>query len=120
MVQDARSSRSPESGTVTFTAGDAGTAKDLISIADQDDLSLNDYLFSYDDSGSNNATVLLYDDDEGTSAGSLSGKVDSVELSPGDTVDVDDIVRKNITNDLIVVVENNNADVSITTGAYKL
>lgn len=120
MVDDSRNSRSPESGSVVFASGDSGTSKDLIAIADEEDLSVEDYLFSYNTAATNNATVELYDDDEGTSAGSLSGQFESVEMEPGDIVDVSGVVRKNVTNDLVVVVDNNDDDLSVTVGAYKL
>jgi hypothetical protein len=117
MVEDNRVSRSPKSGVVTFTSGDAGTAKDLVPVREEVNLSVNGYLITYSASGTTNAVVELYDDVEGTSAGNLSGKFDEIQMAPGDQLDVNGLVRSGVTDDIIAVVRNNDDEVSITVGA---
>lgn len=120
MVRDARVSRSPVNGSVEFASGDAGTTKDLITIRDEENISINDYVISYDNNATNTALVELYDDDEGTSSGSVSGRVEALYVDPGDEIDLSGISRSDIENDLVVQVTNNDGDISITVGAYKL
>jgi len=114
MVEDNRFSRSPKSGVVTFTSGDAGTAKDLVPVRDGVSFSTRSVFLSYDSNGTQEARVSLYDDDEGTSAGSVSGEEFSVILGPGDGEYITQVEGIDFDDDVVAVVENNDNDVDIT------
>lgn len=120
MTEDSRKSNHPESGTATFSDGDSGSSKDLITIRDSQTFSPHDYVVSYSDSGSEEATVKFYDDDEGTDADEVEGEFERVHVQPGDVVDVNGISRDDITNDVVAVVEDNDGDVTVTIGGHVL
>lgn len=119
MTKDPRTSRQPRSGNVVFAGGDSGTSKDLLSLADEETVSINDILVTYDTGGTTNAEVELYDDAAGTAAGSVSDKIEEFRLDPGDIIDLSDIAREDVEEDIIAVVRNNDDDVTITVGAYR-
>jgi hypothetical protein len=116
MAKDIRESREPRSGAVVFASGDAGTAKNVLTIRDEATLSLNDISVTYSAAATNHANVVIYDEPEGTASGDLSDMVDRYELSPGDSVDRVGVDREDIENDVVVVVSNNDADMSVSFG----
>lgn len=118
MVRDNRSSRSPKSGTVEFASGDAGTSKDTVLLRDEETFAINDYTVSYSASGSTNARVEFYDDDSGTAEADLGEELDAIEVSPDSVESQTHIARDDISKDLVVVVRNNDDDVTITVGGY--
>jgi hypothetical protein len=118
MVEDKRESREAESGTITFASGDSGTSKDLITMRDEQTFSMADYVIAFSGSGSGQADVEFYDDEAGTGEGNLSGPLEVVIVESGDDIVSTGITRDDVENDLLVVVRNNDADVTITSGGY--
>lgn len=116
MVDDSRTSRSPRSGNVSISAGSSGSSVDLISIRSEVSLSLEDLIVSYENSATNQTVIELYDDVEGTSAVNLSNRLFSFDLSPNDTLILDDLDLSDISNDLIVVSTNNDGEVNVNAG----
>lgn len=116
MAKDIRESREPRSGAEVFASGDSGTAKDVLTIRDEATLSLNDISATYSGSGTTEANVAIYDEPEGTIAGNLSNLVDRYELSPGDTLDRVGVDREDIEDNVVVLVSNNDDDVSVSFG----
>jgi hypothetical protein len=120
MVQDQRASRHPDAGWNDWASGDSGTAKTIISLRDEETFSINDYVFGYQSAGTASAKIELYDDVEGTAAGDLENKIGSVLVSPGTTEPITGISREDVNDDLLAVVSNNDADVTVEVGGYKV
>jgi hypothetical protein len=118
MVRDSRKSNETRSGFKVFVSGDSGTSKDLVTVRNGATLSLDNFTMSYDSGGSATCVVELYDSPEGTAAGDLEDQLASYILSPGDFEDLSDRSLEDIEDDLIVVVESNDAEVHITGEAY--
>lgn len=118
MAEDPRDSRTPKSGWAQFGSGDSGTSKDVIVLRDEETLALNDYVASYSQAGTVNATVELYDDDAGTAEGDLENQMTSLEIAAGTTQAITGISRDDIDKDLVAVVRGNDDQVSITAGGH--
>ena len=104
MVKDTRESSETRSGSVLFATGDAGTSKDVLTTRDEATVSINDVTVTYNESGTSNAEVALYDEPEGTSSGDASNVIDRYEISPGDEIDKIGIAREDIEDDIVAVV----------------
>jgi hypothetical protein len=120
MVQDQRASRHPDAGWNEWLSGDSGTAKTIISLRGEETFSINDYVFGYQSAGNASAKVALYDDVEGTAAGDLENQIGSIMLSPGATESITGISREDVNDDLLAVVSNNDAEVTVEVGGYKV
>jgi hypothetical protein len=120
MVQDQRASRHPDAGWNSWASGDSGNAKTIISLRDEETFSINDYVFGYQSAGTTSAKVELYDGVEGTAAGDLENKIGSVIVSPGTTESITGISREDVNDDLLAVVSNNDAEVTVEAGGYKV
>lgn len=118
MTSDPRESASPKRGQAVFASGDASTSKDIMTIDPDATFSLNDLIITYESSGSTHAHVELYDDPEGTAAGSLNNQTEELIVSPGDFEVVTDIVHPDYENDLVAVVQENDDNVSISAGGF--
>lgn len=104
------------SGTVLFASGDAGTAKDVLDLRDEETFRVTDITVSYSNSGSTEASFALYDNESGTASGDVDDKFEEQQISPGDFESVTGISRRDIEADIVAVVTNNDADVNITVG----
>lgn len=102
-------------GVVTFASGDSGTAKDVLTIPENENLDVEDLVYSYAGSGTTDATVSLYDEEEGSGAGSVSDSnlLDSVSLTSGDQYSETGVTREDVSDDVVAVVDGNDADVNI-------
>lgn len=118
MAEDARDSREPVNGSVIFSSGESGTSKDLIAVRDGRTVTMNDVYVAFSSAGSNQATVELYDDEEGTAAGSLSNPFDQYLVEAGDYVSLSGIARSDVETDLLVIVTNNDDEVFVDVGGY--
>lgn len=118
MTDDARESRTPVSGAAAFASGDSGSAKDLISVVDGNNISINDYIFTYDSNGTAQASIELYDEPEGTAAVDAEDVVDVVGIGPGDKIALSEIARNDVEHDLVAVVSDNDADVTVSVGGH--
>ena len=107
-------------GTTTYSAGDSDTARTLISLRDEQSLDISDYLFTFDNAGTGSAKISLYDDESGTSSGSLTDPVDTVTVASGDSVVVESVTREVAENDLLIEVSGNDSEVTATVGAMVL
>ena len=106
----------PASGTITFAAGDAGTAKDVLDTRDEETFSPNDVMVSYGSAASTPATVTLYDEDAGTGSGAVSDDFATFRLGPDSTQELSGLQWRDIENDIVAVVTNNDGTVAINIG----
>lgn len=120
MVNDLRSVRESRSGTVTYVAGESGAAKNLVTIRNEATFAMENLTFSYDSGGTATATVTLYDEPEGTGAGSVSDDLVSYIISPGDFEDLSDRSIDEVEDDLVIVVSSNDAEVRVNAEGHLL
>lgn len=120
MAEDPRTSRHPDAGWNEWASGDSGTAKTIIALRDEETFAINDYVFGYQSAGTASAKVMLYDDPDGTAAGDLSNQIGTVLVSPGTTESITGIAREDVNDDLLAVVESNDAEVTVEVGGYKV
>jgi len=65
--------------------------------------------------------VELYDEPDGTASGDLSDLVERVELTPGDSVELDDSNYPNVQDDLLATTDGNqDGEVYVTVNASRL
>lgn len=118
MAKDTRTSKEPVSGYAVWASGDSATSNDVATIRDEATISPEGILISYSDAGTTEATVELYDDEEGTSEANLSGQFGEVHVSPGENLTLSDVVRGDISDDVVGVVRGNDADISVSFGGH--
>ena len=120
MAEDSRSSRHPDAGWNEWASGESGTAKTIIALRDEETFAINDYVFGYQSAGTASAKVAFYDEPDGTAAEDLDNQIGSVLVAPGTTEPVTGIAREDVNDDLLAVVESNDAEVTVEVGGYKV
>jgi hypothetical protein len=108
--------KTPISGFANWASGDSNTTKDLMAIAAEQRVRMNDVFIHYDDGGGSTAQVELYDDQSGTSQGSVTDQVDEYELDPGNKIEMVGVTRDEIDKGLVGLVNNNDDSVQVTVG----
>lgn len=114
MVRESRESNESRSGSVVFSSDDSGTSEELISIRKDATLSVDNLTISVESSGSDDARVELYDSPEGTPSDDLEDQLASYVIAPGEFEDLSNRSFKDVEDDLMVVVDDNDSDVHIT------
>lgn len=118
MVEDKRGSNETRSGSVEYPSADAGTTKDLVTVRSEATFSVDNITISYATAGTNEATVELYDEPEGTPSGDLGDRVAGFFINPGDFMDLKDRSFGDIEDDLVVLVSGNDDVVNINGEGY--
>jgi len=119
-MYDSNSGQHSTHGTTTYTSGEAGSVRTLINLRDEQSLSISDYVVTFSDSGTNSATVTLYDDEDGTAPANLDNPAAKLTVSSGDSIVAESVTREVVEEDLLVEVEENDSIVTVTVGAHIL
>lgn len=106
------------SAYVVFASGDAGTAKDLLTMNTEQVFRSESWRVDYDNAGTAEATVEIWDAPEGTTQANLSSdarrQMDNIHLSPGDFESFD-FEYEDFENDVVIVVNANDDEVTVAT-----
>lgn len=101
----------PESDIVTVTSGDGNTPQTAVDIPDLGLFRPTQVKIEYDENATVSATVSLFDDADGTSAGNVSDLRDRHRnIQPGETRTVDDLDMREFEEDVLVQTEGNQDD----------
>lgn len=103
-------------------SGDTATDTTLaLSLTGEQNANLEYVRLQYANAATATTVLELYDEPEGTASGDLSDLVERVELTPGDSVELDDSNYPNVQDDLLATTDGNqDGAVYVTVNASRL
>jgi hypothetical protein len=103
------------SGTLNVGSSD-NDINTLITLRDGEYLSIGYVRIDYTSTASNEATLSLYDELDGTAPVDADRDIDNIFLSPGDSLVIDNPVYRTVERDVLVQVSGQDGEVNVTVG----
>jgi len=118
MPKDSRANGSPDSEVTGIAAGNADPTT-VLALRPEEVLSPSMVKVEYNPAGTTEASLELYDEEDGTEEANLEDRVDKFYLSPGDEVVLDDVTYRDIEQDVVALADGGqDAEIVVTIGGY--